>query len=126
MNHPRGTRAQTGRGAATVPGQPPRPPPASLFAAGFHNKGEESPVRSLNLETTYGVLCISTSFTWHDNFEAPSMRLTIGNDIDGHVRLHFTDPDALDQLVTAVRRLQRDCRAYHKRLQAIVNLNAAY
>lgn len=82
-------------------------------------------MRSLNLQTTYGVLCISTSFTWHDDFEAPSMRLTIGNDIDGHVRLHFTDPDALDQLVTAVRRLQRDCRAYHKRLQTIVNLNAA-
>jgi hypothetical protein len=103
----------------------PRSPPP-LGPGGLHDCGGGGiAVRSLSLETTYGVLCISTSFTWHDHWDAPTIVLTVGNDIDGYIRLHFSDPDALDNLATAVRRLQRDCRTYSKRLRDTARLHAA-
>ncbi len=76
-------------------------------------------MRTLSLETTYGALCISTRFAWRDDWETPTMLLQIGNDMDGRIRIHFTDPDALDQLAAAVRGLQQDCRTYRKRLAGL-------
>jgi len=80
-------------------------------------------VHTLSLDTTYGALRVRTHFASDSDWEPPTMILQIDNNQDGPVRIRFTDPDALDHLVAALRQLQQDCRRHCRRIAQTANLH---